>query len=64
MKKKNLLVTAIMGTAIGMFFFRMQERCTKCSAGAAGVVAVLYFLCKKYSKYKFSHPKKAWLSYF
>jgi hypothetical protein len=27
------------------------------------IVAVLYPLCKKYAKYKFSHPEKGWLSY-
>ena len=27
------------------------------------IVALLYPLCKRYAKYKFSHPEKWWLSY-
>lgn len=27
------------------------------------VVAIMYRLCKRYAKYKFSHPEKWWLSY-
>ena len=30
----------------------------------AMVVFILYLLCKRYAKYKFSHPEKTWLSYF
>jgi hypothetical protein len=29
----------------------------------AGLIAVLYFLCKWYDKYKSSHREKSWLSY-
>ncbi|MDQ6757587.1 MAG: hypothetical protein M3004_11695, partial [Bacteroidota bacterium] len=27
------------------------------------IVVLLYYPCKKYAKYKFSHPEKWWLSY-